>query len=174
MTPEFEKQLHTLECDVMENFPLDSTLRDYLDQMKAENRNLISSQEYVSMSYDITAFIFPDAMKFLPIVLLVEIHRILNSGYEACADCVLFWICDLPQADLLRMTRSQLCVIRQWITLVPVNRLGGHLYEDDRRRIKETIAKVDMALEQKKCLCEKTAFRKRTRLKKWKKPKNIR
>lgn len=117
MVDEFIDKLHTLERDIMDAFVLDADMRKYLCEMKEENV-AGSSAEYISMAFGIAAMYFHDAIKFVPVVLLVEVSRKINQKFGGCADCVVYWICDLPQQDIRCLTHSQLAVIRQWLVLV--------------------------------------------------------
>ena len=117
MIDEFIDKLHTLERDIRDAFALDADMREYLCEMKEENV-AGASDEYISMAFDIAAMYFHDAIKFVPVVLLVEVSRKINKGFGGCAECVVFWIRDLPRQDLMRLTRPQLAVLRQWLALV--------------------------------------------------------
>ena len=124
MVDEFIDKLHTLERDIMDAFVLDADMRKYLCEMKEENV-AGSSAEYISMAFGIAAMYFHDAIKFVPVVLLVEVSRKIvevsrkiNQGFGGYADSVVYWICGLPQQDIRCFTHSQLAVIRQWLVLV--------------------------------------------------------
>lgn len=126
MVEEFIEKLHTLERDIMDAFVLDADMRKYLCEMKEENV-AGSSAEYISMAFEIAAMYFHDAIKFVPVVLLVEVSRKINQGFGGHAESVVYWICGLPQQDIRCLTHSQLVVIRQWLVLVA---LDGYLDDD--------------------------------------------
>jgi hypothetical protein len=95
-----------------------------LCEMKEENV-AGSSAEYISMAFGIAAMYFHDAIKFVPVVLLVEVSRKIievsrkiNQGFGGHAESVVYWICGLPQQDIRCLTHSQLVVIREWLVLV--------------------------------------------------------
>ena len=136
MTKELVDRLHALERGIMDNFPVDADMVGYLNKMKEEN----ASHEYVSMAYDISAMHFRDALVFLPIVLLVEISRMTASDFGGCAECVVFWIRDLPQQDLLSLSRPQLALVKEWMELVAANGFCG---DDD---VRKALVAVDAAL----------------------------
>ena len=117
MVDEFIDKLHTLERDIRDAFALDADMREYLFEMKEENV-AGASVEYISMAFDIASMHFHDAIKFVPVVLLVEVSRKINKGFGGCAESVVFWIRDLPRQDMRCLTHSQLAVIRQWLVLV--------------------------------------------------------
>ena len=117
MVDEFIDKLHTLERDIMDAFVLDVDMRKYLCEMKEENA-AGASAEYISMAFGIAAMYFHDAIKFVPVVLLVEVSRKINQGFGGCAESVVYWICGLPQQDIRCLTHSQLAVIREWLVLV--------------------------------------------------------
>ena len=117
MIDEFMDNLHALESGIADVFPLDADMCEYLSKLKDENVVGVS-EEYISMAFDIAAMYFHDAIKFVPVVLLVEVSRKINKGFGGCAECVVFWIRDLPRQDLMRLTRPQLAVLRQWLALV--------------------------------------------------------
>ena len=117
MVDEFIDKLHTLERDIMDAFVLDADMRKYLCEMKEENA-AGESAEYISMAFGIAAMYFHDAIKFVPVVLLVEVSRKINQGFGGCTESVVYWICGLPQQDIRCLTHSQLAVIREWLVLV--------------------------------------------------------
>jgi hypothetical protein len=117
MVDEFIDKLHTLERNIMDAFVLDADMRKYLCEMKEENA-AGESDEYISMAFGIAAMYFHDAIKFVPVVLLVEVSRKINQGFGGYAESVVYWICGLPQQDIRRLTHSQLVVIREWLVLV--------------------------------------------------------
>lgn len=117
MIDEFIDKLHTLERDIMDAFVLDADMRKYLCEMKEENVVEIS-EEYISMAFKIASMYFKDAIQFVPVVLIVEVSRKINHRIGGCAECVVFWICDLQQQELMCLTHQQLIVIRQWLMLV--------------------------------------------------------
>ena len=124
MVDEFIDKLHTLERDIMDAFVLDADMRKYLCEMKEENA-AGESDEYISMAFGIAAMYFHDAIKFVPVVLLVEVSRKINQGLGGCAGCVAFWIRGLPQQDIRCLTHSQLVVIREWLVLVATDSFAG-------------------------------------------------
>ena len=124
MVDEFIDKLHTLERDIMDAFVLDADMRKYLCEMKEENV-AGSSAEYISMAFGIAAMYFHDAIKFVPVVLLVEVSRKINQGIGGYADSVVYWICGLPQQDIRCLTHSQLAVIREWLVLVATDSFAG-------------------------------------------------
>lgn len=133
MVDEFIDKLHTLERDIMDAFVLDADMRKYLCEMKEENV-AGSSAEYISMAFGIAAMYFHDAIKFVPVVLLVEVSRKIievsrkiNQGFGGHAESVVYWICGLPQQDIRCLTHSQLAVIREWLVLVAPD---GYLDDD--------------------------------------------
>ena len=126
MVDEFIDKLHTLERDIMDAFVLDADMRKNLCEMKEENV-AGSSAEYISMAFGIAAMYFHDAIKFVPVVLLVEVSRKINQGFGGHAESVVYWICGLPQQDIRCLTHSQLAVIRQWLVLVAPD---GYLDDD--------------------------------------------
>lgn len=117
MADEFIDKLHTLERDIRDAFALDADMRKYLCEIKEENV-AGESDEYISMAFDIAAMHFHTAIKFVPVVLLVEVSRKINQKFGGYAECVVYWICDLPQQDIRCLTHSQLAVIREWLVLV--------------------------------------------------------
>lgn len=131
MVDEFIDKLHTLERDIMDAFVLDADMRKYLCEMKEENV-AGSSAEYISMAFGIAAMYFHDAIKFVPVVLLVEVSRKINQGFGGHAESVVYWICGLPQQDIRRLTHSQLAVIREWLVLVAPD---GYLDDDIGRAL---------------------------------------
>ena len=78
MVDEFIDKLHALERDIMDAFVLDADMRKYLCEMKEENV-AGASAEYISMAFGIAAMYFHDAIKFVPVVLLVEVSRKINQ-----------------------------------------------------------------------------------------------
>ena len=124
MVDEFIDKLHTLERDIMDAFVLDADMRKYLCEMKEENA-AGESDEYISMAFGIAAMYFHDAIKFVPIVLLVEVSRKINQGFGGHAESVVYWICGLPQQDIRCLTHSQLAVIREWLVLVATDSFAG-------------------------------------------------
>ena len=124
MVDEFIDKLHTLERDIMDAFVLDTDMRKYLCEMKEENA-AGSSAEYISMAFGIAVMYFHDAIKFVPVVLLVEVSRKINQGFGGYADSVVYWICGLPQQDIRCLTHSQLAVIREWLVLVATDSFAG-------------------------------------------------
>ena len=124
MVDEFIDKLHTLERDIMDAFVLDADMRKYLCEMKEETV-AGSSAEYISMAFGIAAMYFHDAIKFVPVVLLVEVSRKINQGIGGYADSVVYWICGLPQQDIRCLTHSQLAVIREWLVLVATDSFAG-------------------------------------------------
>ena len=83
MVDEFIDKLHTLERDIMDAFVLDADMRKYLCEMKEENV-AGESDEYISMAFDIAAMHFHTAIKFVPVVLLVEVSRKINQKFGHC------------------------------------------------------------------------------------------
>ena len=124
MVDEFIDKLHTLERDIKDAFVLDTDMRKYLCEMKEENV-AGSSAEYISMAFGIAAMYFHDAIKFVPVVLLVEVSRKINQKFVGYAESVVYWICGLPQQDIRCLTHSQLAVIREWLVLVATDSFAG-------------------------------------------------
>ena len=120
MTDDLVNKLHELDCRISSNFPLEAKMLEYYRRLKDENV-VETSQEYVNMAYDISSMYFNDALVLLPIVLHVEISRMIASYFGGCAECVVFWICDLSRQDMQNLTLAQLVVIRDWIELVAAN-----------------------------------------------------
>ena len=117
MIDEFMGKLHELERDITDAFSIDIDMSEYLGKMKEENVVEIS-EEYISMAFNIASMYFKDAIQFVPVVLIVEVSRKINHRIGGCAECVVFWICDLQQQELMCLTHQQLIVIRQWLMLV--------------------------------------------------------
>ena len=142
MTDILMNKLQELDCRISGNFPLKAEMREYLRKLKDENA-VETSQEYVDMAYDISSMHIHDALGLLPIVLHVEISRMIASGFGGCAECVVFWICDLSWQDMQNLTLAQLVVIRDWIELVAAN---GFV---DEGRVKNAVDAIDIAINER-------------------------
>lgn len=118
MTDEHISRLRELECRIKDSFPSVLDNLEYLNEMKKECASG-GSRKYLDMAFGISAMYFKDAIKLVPIVLLVEtslkIKQVVLGGFP---ESVYYWICGLSCEDLRHLSRPQLMVIKQWLDLV--------------------------------------------------------
>lgn len=120
MTEVLINTLQELDGRISSNFPLKVEMLGYFHKLQAENISK-TTPEYIKMAFDITAMYFHDAIELLPLVLHIEISRMIAGGFGGCAECAVYWICGLSSQEMQSLTLAQLVSLRDWIELVAAN-----------------------------------------------------